>query len=207
MKKMIALLLALLLPLTALAFDSEELLRTPSSYHYEQFGTADTVVRMENQPWQGEMDFTEVYDDGELYVYIDYLHLANLDVTLLRLTAAITVYEPLQANQVRFTVGGKTYTFDLPCEQSEYDGVYMEDYMTCLTDASLPLLQAIARQKTDDPIEVAFLSGGEVMLTGRVILPGQEVADLFDRYVDLGGKQQNLKDWDGKYPCKVEKAQ
>ena len=82
----------------------------------------------------------------------------------------------------------------------------MEDHTTYLTDASLPLLKAIAQQKTDAPIPVELLSLGEVVFSGLVVIPGEEAADLYDRFIDLGGKKQELKKLDEVWPCKVEKV-
>ncbi|MBQ8202520.1 MAG: hypothetical protein IJZ74_12220 [Clostridia bacterium] len=202
MKKLIALTIAMLLmlPAAALAFDTEELLRTENCTVFENPGTLDTVVRPMNQPFMGEMD------DGTLAVFIDYVEKIDLDVTLVRVMVSMMIYEPAQAEEVTFTVGGKAYTFTADCRQSEYDGVYMDDYTFCLTDESLPFLKALAQQKKDDPITVCFSSGGEQMMTGRVVIPGDDAAWIYDRYIDLGGKKQSLKELDGIWPCKIEKV-
>ena len=111
-----------------------------------------------------------------------------------------------KATSGRITVGGKRYTFTVNYEQSEYDGIYMEDYAVCLTDTSLPLLKVIAQQKTDKPIQVEYLSLGEVVFSAQVIIPGQDAALIYDRFVDYGGKKQDLSWYDAMWPCKVEKV-
>ena len=203
MKKLIALLLCLMMT-TALAesaFDVNTLRQTENMNVFTPYGTVDTVVRPMNQPYLGQVDAPY---DGGLIAYVDYITLVDADVTLLRLVVSIEAFDPICADQMRLTVGKKTYTFDVTYEQSEYDGLYMEDYAVCLTDASLPLMKAIAQQKTDAPIPVEFLSLGETVFAGVVIIPGVEAAQLYDRYIDLGGKKQELKRLDATWPCTIK---
>lgn len=203
MKKFLALLLCLLMT-TAFAesaFDVNELRRTENMNVFTPYGSVDTVVRPLNQPYIGQVDAPY---DGGLIAYVDYITLVDADVTLLRLVVSIEAFEPITADQMRLTVGKKTYTFDVTYEQAEYDGLYMEDYTVCLTDASLPLMKAIAQQKKDAPIPVEFLSLGEKVFEGKVIIPGQEAAQLYDRYINLGGKKQELKRLDATWPCAVK---
>lgn len=203
MKKFLALLLCLLMT-TAFAesaFDVNELRRTENMNVFTPYGSVDTVVRPLNQPYIGQVDAPY---DGGLIAYVDYITLVDADVTLLRLVVSIEAFEPITADQMRLTVGKKTYTFDVTYEQAEYDGLYMEDYTVCLTDASLPLMKAIAQQKKDAPIPVEFLSLGEKVFEGKVIIPGQEAAVLYDRYIDLGGKKQELKRLDATWPCVIK---
>jgi len=203
MKRILAFVLCLLLTaaLAESTFDVEELRRTENMNIYTPFGSVDTVVRPLNQPYIGQVDAPY---DGGLIAYVDYITLVDADATLLRLVISIEAFDPITADQMRLTVGKKTYTFDVTYEQSEYDGLYMEDYAVCLTDASLPLMKAIAQQKKDDPIRVEFLSLGETVFAGVVIIPGQEAAVLYDRYIDLGGKRQELKRLDATWPCVVK---
>ena len=205
MKKWMVALMALLFLLTAALaespFDVAELRRTENMNVYTPYGTVDTVVRPLNQPYIGQVDAPY---DGGLIAYVDYITLVDAEVTLLRLVVSIEAFEPITADQMRLTVGKKTYTFDVTYEQSEYDGLYMEDYAVCLTDASLPLMKAIAQQKKDAPIPVEFLSLGEKVFEGKVIIPGQEAAQLYDRYIDLGGKKQELKRLDATWPCVIK---
>jgi hypothetical protein len=51
---------------------------------------------------------------------------------------------------------------------------------------------------------VEFLSLGETVFAGEVIIPGQEAAQLYDRFIDLGGKKQELKRLDATWPCTVK---
>lgn len=203
MKKLLAVILCLMMS-AALAespFDVNELRRTDNMNVYNPFGSVDTVVRPLNQPYIGQVDAPY---DGGLIAYVDYITLVDADATLLRLVVSIEAFDPVSADQMRLTVGKKTYTFDVTYEQSEYDGLYMEDYAVCLTDASLPLMKAIAQQKKDEPIPVEFFSLGEKIFAGVVIIPGQEAAVLYDRYIDLGGKKQELKRLDATWPCVVK---
>lgn len=201
MKKILVLMLCMLLMLPASAesaFDYEELKRTPNAFVYEEPGTVNTVIRLMNQPYRGEMD------SGDLDVFIDYVIMPDYDAAFLRLMFSVVQYEPLQAHQVAVTVGGRTYTFTVDGVQSEYDGIYMEDYTACLTDDSLAFLKAVARQETDEPLPVVFLQYGEKVLEGRVILPGGDAAALYDRYIDLGGKRQNLHLYEERWPCGIK---
>lgn len=202
MKKMIALLLVmLLLPAAALAeFDNAELERTENCTVFQHFNSWDTVVRPNNQPFIGELA------DGTLAAYVDYIELINLDATLLRVVVSVMIYDSVQADTLVFTVDGKNYAIRAACEEAEYDGTYMEDYYLCLTDKSLPMLKAIAQQKKDEPIEIAFIYEGETLLEGRVIIPGDDAARLYDRFIDLGGKKQDLKAMDEYWPCEVTKV-
>lgn len=205
MKKLLAFLLALLLTPSALAeFDLSALRDDPGFAVIPQHGTVNTIYRANNQPFIGQAD--EGFD-GEVVAYVDYIHLVDQEVTLLYLTVCTTVYDsPLNGEKVRLTVGGKHYTFEVEREVSEYDGIYMEDFSTCLTDASLPLLKAIAQQKRDNPIPVTVFCGEDVVFTGLVLIPGDDAAKLYDQFVRLGGKTQALKTLDDAWPCTVESA-
>lgn len=205
MKKLIALVLALLLcGSSALAeFDTASLRDMENTTTFTHPGTVNTVTRLLNQPYLAQVDAP---GEGELSVFVDFITLPDYEVTLLRLLTGTVTYAPLAANEMRITAGGKRYTFTVDYEQSEYDGIYMEDYAVCLTDTSLPLLKAIAQQKTDKPIQVEYLSLGEVVFSAQVIIPGQDAALIYDRFVDYGGKKQDLSWYDAMWPCKVEKV-
>lgn len=205
MKKLIALVLALLLcGSAALAeFDTASLRDMENTTTFTHPGTVNTVTRLLNQPYLAQVDAP---GEGELSVFVDFITLPDYEVTLLRLLTGTVTYAPLAANEMRITAGGKRYTFTVDYEQSEYDGIYMEDYAVCLTDTSLPLLKAIAQQKTDKPIQVEYLSLGEVVFSAQVIIPGQDAALIYDRFVDYGGKKQDLSWYDAMWPCKVEKV-
>lgn len=201
MKKLMALLLALLMPLTALAeFNNEELQRTENCIVMNQPGTWDVLVCPMNQPYKGEMA------DGWLDVSVDFIRKVDLDMTLIRVAVAIEVFDNVYADTIALTVDGKRYAFSVQAEVFEYDGVYQEDYFICLTDASLPFLKAVAQQKKDEPIPVEFISLEETVTTGSVILPGEEVAWIYDLFIDLGGKSQDLKSVDDLWPCRITKV-
>lgn len=206
MKKLPAFLIALLLMTSAALaeFDLAPLKSDPDLSVFTQPGTVNTVYRPLNQPFIGQVD--EAFE-GEMVVYADYISLVDEGVTLLRLMVSTVAYDlPLNADQLRMTVGGKRYTITVHHEESEYDGLYMEDFSACLTDASLPLLKAIAQQKNDAPIPVELLSLGDVVFSGLVVIPGEEAAGLYDRFIDLGGKKQELRKLDALWPCEVEKV-
>lgn len=205
MKRLIALVLALLLcGSAALAeFDTASLRDMENTTTFTHPGTVNTVTRLLNQPYLAQVDAP---GEGELSVFVDFITLPDYEVTLLRLLTGTVTYAPLAANEMRITAGGKRYTFTVNYEQSEYDGIYMEDYAVCLTDTSLPLLKAIAQQQTDKPIQVEYLSLGEVVFSAQVIIPGQDAALIYDRFVDYGGKKQDLSWYDAMWPCKVEKV-
>lgn len=207
MKRILSMILCLCLffPVLALAeFDLAPLKNDPSLIVMPQPNSVNTVYRPTSQPFIGQVD--EAFE-GELVVYVDYITLVNEGVTLLRVMASTVAYDTaLNADQLRLTVGGKRYTLNVSHEESEYDGLYMEDFSACLTDASLPLLKAIAQQKKDAPLPVELLSLGDVVFSATVVIPGDDAARLYDQFIDLGGKKQSLKQFDDLWPCKIEKA-
>lgn len=207
MKKIIALLMCLLLLVPqALAEFDEEALRSDVEL-YSSFRlpvSADMVYRPLNQPYIGQAD--EQYD-GELVVYVEYITLLDAHATVIRLMASTVAYgDPLWADTMRLTVGGKTYTFSVGRDEAEYDGMYMEDYTTMLVGEGLNMLKAIAQQKKDDPIRVELLDLDEVVFSGMVLIPGEEAARCYDRWIDLGGKRQDLKKIEEAWPCMVQKV-
>jgi len=205
MKKLLALLLILFLASPALAeMDLTPLKTDPDWYAFPQGATLNTVYRAVNQPYIGQVD--DAFD-GDLVAYVDFITLVDRDVTLLRLMASTEMFGlPLGADQLRLTVAGKRYAFSVSREESEYDGLYMEDYTTCLVGEGLTMLKAIAQQKKDHPIAVELLAEGSVVFTGQVIIPGEEAAAIYDRFIDMGGKKQSLKALEEQFPCKVEKT-
>ena len=206
MKRVLVFVLMMMLLLSsALAeFNTDALKNDADLYSFTQFGTVNTVYRAVNQPYIGQAD--EAYDGG-LVAYVDFVTMPDLEATLLRLMISTEVFDlPLGAQEVRLTVGGKRYTLPVSREEAEYDGLYMEDFTVCLVGEGLNMLKAIAQQKQDAPIPVELLSFGDVVFSGLVIIPGEEAASLYDRFVDLGGKTQSLKQLEESFPCKVEKA-
>lgn len=201
MKKLIALLLTLvLLPAVALAeFDTETLLERANvtrSFDKNQ----DTVYSLSDVFYLGEID------EGTLLLTLDFVEKSALDMTLIRVDVLLMLYDMMVADTVTFTVGGKSYAFTAEPETFEYDGIYQEEYILCLTDASLPFLKALAQQKKDAPIPVAFSRMGEVRLEGQIVIPGEDAATFYDLYIDLGGKKQDLKSIDDMWPCEIVKV-
>lgn len=203
MKKLMASVLALLLLCGgALAeFNNEELERTENCIVMMQPGTWEKLICPMNQPFRGELA------DGWLDVSVDFIQKERLDMTLIRLAVGIEVYDNVYADTIVFTLAGKQYAFRTQAEVFEYDGVYQEDYYICLTDASLPFLKAIAQQKTDEPIPLAFVSLDETVMTGSVVIPGEEAAWIYDLFINLGGRSQDLKGIDELWPCTITKVE
>ena len=204
MKRFLTCLMLLFMITPALAeIDLNPLREDPDWYSFPVPNSVNTVWRAANQPYIGQLD--EGFD-GELVAYGDYLTLVDAEVTVPRLMLCTVVWDlPLNAQELRLTVGKNRYTLSATHTESEYDGVYMEDYETCLVGDGLSLLKAIAQQKSDAPIPVELLSGGSVVFSGQVVIPGEEAAQIYDRFIDMGGKKQNLKPLEALWPCVVEK--
>lgn len=193
MKRFLAcLLLTLFLASPALAeIDLSPLKEDPDWTSFPAPGSVNTVWRSVNPPYLGQVD--EGFD-GELVAYVDYITLVDAEATVPRLMICTVVWDmPLNAQELRLTVGKTRYTLTAAHTESEYDGVYMEDYESCLVGEGLNLLKAIAQQKTDAPIPVELLCEGSPVFSGLVVIPGEEAARIYDRYIDMGGKTQNTK--------------
>lgn len=201
MKKILALLLMLSMLLSGasaeLVFDLAELQRTPECAVYVDEGTPNTVVRPMNQPFIGEM----IGIDGMLIAYLDFVHLPNEDAVLLRLTVSTALQEMFAAGTLTVTVDKTDYVFTTHPTVDEYDRTYYEDYSICMGETGLKMIKAIAQRKTDEPLTITL--AGETTLTGRVVIPGEDAAALYDRFIDLGGKKQPLKAFDELWPVKT----
>ncbi len=203
MKKLLALTLTLLLltPAALAEFDNAALEAVADYQVLPPDEALNTVVRPLNQPYLGESS------NGEMMaVYVDFVELVDAEATLLRLLASVTLDEPMQADTLVVTVNKKAYSFAVACVQTEYDGIFMEDYAACLTKASLPLLKDLAKQKKEVSVPFVFLRDGQEVLSGQARLPGGEMKALYDKFVALGGTKQSLDALDEVFPCKVEKA-
>lgn len=209
MKKLTALLLALtlLLPGLALAeFDTAALLEQENVLQSVD-AQWNTVYSLSNPFYMGEIGESWQGLGDSLLVTLDYIERSDLyGMTLIRVDVLLMAYEMLGADTVTFTVGGKSYAFAVRADVFEYDGVYQEDYIICLTDASLLFLKAIAQQKTDAPIPVTFSREGETMLEAQVVISGADAARIYDLYIDLGGKKQDLKVIDEMWPVEIRKV-
>ena len=192
MKRFLAFLMLLLMIPAALAeIDLSPLKEDPDWYSFPAPNSVDTIWRAANQPYIGQVDEG---CEGEIVAYVDYITLVDAEVTVPRLMLCTVSWDlPLNAQEVRLTVGKTRYTLAATHTESEYDGVYMEDYESCLVGDGLSLLKAIAQQKTDAPIPVELLCEGITVFSGQVIIPGEEAAQIYDRYIDMGGKTQNTK--------------
>ena len=201
MKQFAALFLSVLMMTSAaladFAFDIAELERTPDCMVYPEEGTADTVVRPMNQPFIGEID-----GEGELIAYLDYLERADEETVVLRLVVSTALEEMLSAYKMTITVDKKSYAFDVSAVTSEYDRTYYEDYVVCFGAEGMKFVKAIAQTKKDDPLEISLES--DRVITGRVIIPGDTAAYLYDRFIDLGGRKQNLDYFDELWPMEVK---
>lgn len=198
MRRWIALLLLLLVwvPACAEGFDQAALEQLEGCYVYKDANQVDTVVRPLSQPYGGEVNLP----DGELEVFLDFLQQADTDITFLRLTLSLTSYDYVAAGEMTITVGGKDYIFQLQPQYTEYDLTYYEDYSVCLTDESLPMLKAMARSKTDTfPVTLV----GSSVVEGSITLPLDEVAELYDAYVNLGGTSQRLDFCRDEWPVTI----
>ncbi len=205
MKKLLCMLLLLLTASTALAeFDTDPLREDPNLYVFNETDTFHTVYRAVNQPYLGQVDEPI---DGELVAFAEFITLSEENLTVPRLMVCTVVWDtPLRADHVALTVEGARYTFPVETATSEYDGQYMEDHTIVLVEDGLEMLKAMARRKKDTPIRVELLALGETVFAGEVIIPGADAADLYDRYVDLGGRTQNLKKVAERWPCQAEKV-
>ena len=188
MKRGILLLLTLLLLLPAASLadmDNDLLESTEGMLVYLDNDQINTIIRPEDQPFEGEVDMPYAY----VRAYVDFVERPNDHATLMRLLVGLESEEPQYASELRVTVGGTTYCFPVETVISEYDMIYFEDYSVYFTDESLPMLKAIARAKSDT-YDVTLLGEGELHMT--LTLPGKEIAALYDLYVDAGGTAQEL---------------
>lgn len=194
MRRWLALVLLFLMcmPARAEGFDQAALEQLDGFSTFREFNQVDTVVRPLSQPYAGQVTLP----DGELRAFLDFIHLADADMTFLRLTLSLTSCDYVAAGTMTITVAGKDYAFHIRPQVTEYDLTYYEDYAVCLTDESLPMLKAMARSKQNTfPVELV----GNLTVEGSITLPLDEVAALYDTYVDLGGPSQRLdiyrEDW------------
>lgn len=197
-KRLAWLMLVMLLCRTACAegFDQTMLEQREGYSIFRDANQVDTVVRPLSQPYGGEVDLT----DGLLEVFLDFVQVADEDMTFLRLTLSLTSCDYVAAREMTITVGGRDYVFQVQPQCAEYDLTYYEDFSVCLTDESLPMVKAMARSKQDTfPIRLV----GNVTVEGSITLPLDEVADIYDTYVDLGGLSQRLDNCREEWPVAI----
>ena len=199
--RLTALLLALMLPLSALAeADGMALRQTENCMVYTAANGVDTVIRLLDQPFMGDT----ALKDGELIAYLDYIDMPNESAVFLRLTFSLLTPEMLGADTLRVTVGKTDYAFPVTPEISEYDTVYFEDYAVCLTEASLPMVEAIIRLK-GAPVSVSLEQEGWEPVTGEVAFPAEQVQAVLDRYEKVGGLTQELGRFDTLWPAEISR--
>lgn len=182
---LLAVLVLFVFTASAEGFDQQALEQMENCNIYMEANHVDTVVRPLSQPYAGQVDM----EDAELAAFLDFIHMPGEDTTFLRLTLSLTSYEFVAANEMTITAGGRDYVFLVFPQTTEYDMTYYEDYVVCMTDESLPMIKAMARSKEATfPVKLA----GAKEVTGCVTLPLDEVAMIYDTYIDLGGPQQHL---------------
>lgn len=199
MKRMLTLLLALLLlggAAAAEGFDCLELERTPDCLVYQEAPGVNTVVRPMEQPFECMVD----REGDELVCCLDFIEMPNEDAVFLRLTLSLMTRSPLNAGEMIVEVDGVSYAFPVTAMASEYDQLFFEDYAVCITDESLPMVKAIARSRRDG--FSATLVGTESVAC-TLSLPPESVAAIYDRYIDLGGKQQDLSIFRDLWPVRI----
>lgn len=199
-KLAILLLAALLLTGGALAggFDSAALEQTEGMTVFPDEGSACTVIRPAGQPFSGRTE--DAWE--ELTAYLDFVEDPNEDMTLMRLTVSLVSDRYLAANKLTVTAGNVDYVFEVDHMVSEYDMVYYEDYVVCLSDESLPLIRAMARSRAES---FAVTLEGQETVQGEISLPPEEAARLYDLYITLGGTAQRLDLVRDRWPVQTVK--
>lgn len=198
MKRLAWLVLLLLLCSAAQAegFNQAMLEQLEGYATFREANQVDIVVRPLSQPYKGEVDLA----DGTLAAFLDFIQIADEDVTFLRLTLSLTSYDYVAAREMTVTVDGRDYVFQVQPQYTEYDMTYYEDYAICLTDESLPMVKAMARSKTETfPIRLV----GSLTVEGSITLSLDQVADIYDAYVSLGGPSQHLEHWQDEWPVAI----
>lgn len=156
----------------------------------EDLNGIDTMYRPAAQPWRFETE------NGRLRVYLDYVDAVNDDMLFLRLTMNFSVYEKLVTPHMAFTVDGKTWIATAKVNAEEYDGTYYHDYMLYFTDETDDLLKAIVRAEGLVTVNIDGLEPFHAELE----LPAEEMADLYDRYVNAGGMRQHFEIYHSMWP-------
>lgn len=176
MKRILAVLLILCLPLAACAEkDRAALTQGLDCAVYLDVNQIDTVIRPLNQPFFGTVDA-----EGEMVAFIDYVEIPDQSATFMRLTLSLVTNEPLDAQELTVAFGKQSYTFDVFPQTSEYDTVYYEDYCVLFNDDTLPMLKALGKNKA----EITYvLTGDGATRSGTLDIPAEAVKDLYDRFM------------------------
>lgn len=193
MKRWACLILSLLFLFScALAHTVDMDILTEGLDHHEwpDLNGVDTMYRPVSQPWEGETE------NGTLFVYLDYVDSVNDDMLFMRLTLNLETYEKLVSPHVIFTVGDKEWVMTAVVRIDEYDGTFYEDYMIYFTDETDDLIKAIICEGGHATVDI----DGEIPYHGILSLPPEELADLYDRYVNAGGFRQRFDIYHSQWP-------
>ena len=193
MKRTICLLLAaLLLAVWGFALgeaDTSVLEGNPVLAEYLEEGGVDTVWRPLSQPFFGQAG------EGSLCGFLDIVELADTGLLVLRLTVSLELDEPLEGEQVTFTLGKESWSFPVQRRTSEYDMVYQEDYSAVLAGDSLSLARALTKSKSG---ELAFTLTGTREISGSLTISKEAAAEVWKLYQAAGGDKQDFTGSDGE---------
>ena len=216
MKRMLALILALMLPSVALAEVDVLALGREEGFTSFTMNGVDTIIRPGDQPFMGEIDA----EDGTLIAFLDFVDMPNEGAVFMRLTISTELPYMLGADTMTLTVGQKDYVFTLTPEINEYDTVYYEDYAACLHTDSLPILEDIiklgAKAKDvaalhekysldDKPVRVTLSGEGMDDMHGSVVIPAKNVQNLLNLYKEAGGLKQDFDRYTELWPVDIKK--
>ena len=193
MKRFLAVLMMVILLLSTASAHEVDLSVLLEGIEYterEDLNGVDVMYRPATQPWRFETE------TGRLRVYLDYVDDANDDMLFLRLTMNFAAYEKLVTPHMTFTVDGNTWVATAEVNAEEYDGTYYHDYMLYFTDETDDLLKAIIRAEGMVTVDIDGLEPFHAELE----LPAEEMADLYDRYVDAGGMRQRFEIYHSIWP-------
>lgn len=175
MKRCLAILLLLCLPLTAFAEkDRAALTEGLDCAVYLDVNQIDTVIRPLDQPFFGTVDA-----EGEMIAFIDYVEMPDQNATFMRLTLSLVTDEPVNAEELTIAFGKESYTFDVFPLTSEYDTVYYEDYCVLFNEDTLPMLKALGRNKA----EITYTLTGDQTRAGTLDIPAENVKALYERFM------------------------
>lgn len=198
MKRLLALILALMLPAVALAEVDVLALGREDGFTSFTMNGVDTIIRPGDQPFMGAIDA----EDGTLIAFLDFVDMPNEGAVFMRLTISTELPYMLGADTMTLTVGQKDYVFTLTPEINEYDTVYYEDYAACLHTDSLPILDAIIKQK-NGAIAITLSGEGVASVHGSVVIPAGNVQNLLNLYKEVGGLKQDLDRYTELWPVDI----
>ena len=187
----VMLMLALLLsPAMAHDVDIPTLLEGIEYNERGDINGVDTMYRPVTQPWRYDTE------TGSLRVYLDYVDAVNDDMLFLRLTMNFATDEKLVTPHMAFTMDGQQWIVTAEVNAEEYDGTYYHDYMLYFTDETDDLLKAIVRAEGLVMVDIDGIAPFHAELT----LPVDEIADLYDHYVNAGGMRQSFEMYHSMWP-------